>query len=331
MTTMPQRDLRTLPKAHLHLHLEGAMRPGTLQELAETHHVEVPRVRGYGSFAAFAGMYLAACEVLRRPEDLGRLVREVAEDGQAAGATWIEVALYLPRHRARLGPEEAVLEIIRAAAERAAAETGVGVGIMVTADRTVSPDDAVRQAHIAARYVGRGVVAFGLANDEARFPPEPFAPAFAVARAAGLISAPHAGELAGPASVRGALDALGAQRIEHGVRAAEDPALVREISERGVTLDMCPTSNVLLSVVPSLAEHPLPSFLAAGVRVSLNSDDPLFFGAGLVAEYELCRTAFGLSDEVLAGIARASIEGSGAPVPLKRTSLKGIDAWLSQE
>lgn len=305
------------------------MRPRTLHELASTYGITVPQVRGYGSFAAFADMYLAACRVLRSPDDLARLVREVAEDAAEAGATWVEPAVYLARHRVRLGDEAAVLEIVLDAAGRAASETGVGVGIMVTADRTLPPDDAVRQARVAARYAGRGVVSFGLANDESRFPPEPFTEAFAIARSAALISAPHAGELAGPASVRGALDALGAQRIAHGVRAIEDPALVRELAERRVCLDVCPTSNLLLGIVPSLEQHPLPALLAAGVRLSLNSDDPLFFGAGLLAEYELCRSVFELDDAALATIARCSIEASGAPAALKTTGLGKIASWLA--
>jgi adenosine deaminase len=322
------RDVRALPKGHLHLHLEGAMRPTTLAELAAQYGVEVPPIRGYGSFTAFIGMYVAACEVLRRPEDLARLMLEIAQDAAAAGAIWVEPATYLGRHDGRLGPAEAVIEILLDAAHRAEAATGVGVGLLVTADRTQPPADALRQARVAARYAGRGVVSFGLASDEALFPPEPFAEAFAVARRAGLISAPHAGELAGPASVRGALATLDPQRIEHGIRAVEDPALVWELAQRQVCLDVCPTSNALLSVVPSIEQHPLPELLRAGVRCSLNSDDPLFFGADLVAEYELGRSALGLDDAALAGIARASIEASGAPAALKQRGLAGIEAWL---
>jgi adenosine deaminase len=320
------RDLRLLPKSHLHLHLEGAMRASTLAELAARYGIKVPEIRGYGSFTAFLGMYTAACEVLRTPEDMARLVLEVAEDAAAAGAVWVEPATYLGRQS--LGPEEAVIEILVEAARRAQAATGIGVGIMVSADRTRPPADALRQAQIASRYVGRGVVSFGLASNEALFPPEPFADAFTFAHRAGLISAPHAGELAGPASVRGALDGLGAQRIEHGVRAIEEPALVRELAERQVCLDVCPTSNVLLSIVPSMEQHPLPELLRAGVRCSLNSDDPLFFGSGLLAEYELCRSTLGLDDAALAGMARTSLEASGAPTAIKQRGAAGIEAWL---
>src|ERR1700720_2478630 len=140
---------------------------------------------------------------------------------------------------------------------------------MVSANRVHPPAEAMTLARLAARYAGHGVVAFGLADDETRGRPEPFALAFAVARAAGLISAPHAGEHGGPESVRGALDTLGARRIQHGVRAAEDPSLLARLAAEEVCLDVCPTSNVQLRVVPNFAQHPLPRLLAAGVQVSL--------------------------------------------------------------
>jgi adenosine deaminase len=326
--TPPMRDVRALPKGHLHLHLEGAMRPSTLAELAERDGVTVPAVDSFSSFEMFIQLYMAACDVLRTPDDVARLVREVVEDAAAAGATWVEPTTYPPRH-ANLGSEEEVLEIMLDAARAAEAATGVGVGFVVTADRSQGVADAMRQAQVATRYAGRGVVAFGLAADEAHYPPEPFAEPFAVARRAGLISAPHAGELSGPASVRGALDVLHADRLAHGVRAVEEPALVREIANRGVCLDVCPTSNALLRVVPSIDQHPLPELLRAGVRCSLNGDDPLFFGADLAAEYELCRARLGLDDAALAGIARVSLEASGAPESRKAAGLRGIEAWLT--
>lgn len=322
------RDLRALPKAHLHLHLEGAMRLGTLRELGEAHGITIPDARGFGSFSHFLDLYAAACTVLQTPDDLARLMCEVAEDAAAAGAVWIEPSIYLPRHRETFGSDEQTLEILLDAANRSAAETGVAIGIMLAGNRSMPPDDAVEQARLAARYAGRGVVSFGLGNDEANFPPEPFAEAFAIARAAGLIGAPHAGEFAGAASVRGALDTLGPQRIQHGVRAIEDPALVARLADEGICLDVCPISNVALGAVPSVDEHPLPQLLEAGVRVSLNCDDPLFFDNTLLSEYEHARQSFGLDDATLARIAQYSIEASGAPADLKRTSLARIGSWV---
>jgi adenosine deaminase len=323
------RDLRSLPKGHLHLHLEGAMRPSTLAELAETAGIPVPEIRGYGSFTAFSDTYVAACQVLLTPDDFARLVYEVVEDSVLDGAVWVEPSFYAPHHRNRFGADEGIVDMVLDAAADAAAKLGVGVGVMLAADRTVDPTIAVEQARLAARRVDRGVVSFGLANDEAIGPPEPFAEAFAIAKEAGLLSTPHAGELAGPESVWGALDTLAPDRLQHGVRSIEDPELIARLADSEITLDVCPTSNLLLSVYPSLEEHPLPQLLEAGIRCSLNGDDPLLFGPVLLEEYELARTTMGLDDDALATIARASIEGSGAPAALKVSATQAIDEWLA--
>lgn len=323
------RALATLPKAHLHLHLEGGMRPKTLQELADHYGMPVPETRGFGSFVAFADMYLAACQVLRTPDDLRRLIDETADDALADGAVWVEPAFYAPFHVDRLGPVEGIVELVLDAAADAARRTGVGMGIMLNADRTADPVYAVAQARLAARYADRGIVSFGLANNETGFPPAPFAEAYAIAKDAGLLSTPHAGELDGPDSVRDALDLLHADRIQHGIRAIEEPALVERLAAERVCLDVCPSSNLALGVVPSLAEHPLPQLLDAGVPCSLNGDDPLLFGPGLLDEYELVREGMGVGDEQLAAIAKASIESSGAPADVKARGVTGVEAWLA--
>jgi adenosine deaminase len=323
------RDLRSLPKAHLHIHLEGAMRPSTLAELADRAGIPVPEIRGFGSFSVFADMYVAACQVLRSPEDFSRLVYEVVEDSVVDGAVYVEPSFYAPHHRARFGTDAEILAMVTDAAADAARQLHVGVGVMVAADRTVNPQVAVEQARLAARLRDRGVVSFGLANDEALGPPERFAEAFSIAKDAGLLSAPHAGELAGPASVRGALDTLAPDRIQHGVRAVEDPELVARLADSDICLDVCPTSNLLLSIYPSMSAHPLPQLLDAGIRCSLNADDPLLFGPGLLAEYELVRSELGLDDAALAHVARCSIDGSGAPEELKTSARASIDAWLA--
>lgn len=323
------RDLATLPKAHLHIHLEGGMRPSTLAELAATYDLEVPEIRGFGSFTVFSQMYVAACDVLRTPDDICRLVDETVEDAKLAGAVWLEPATFVPHHNERIGPDEEVLEIVLDALAGAAARHGIGAGLILAADRTRDPADAVVQANLAVKHADDGVVAFGLANDEAPFPPEPFAEAYDVIRGTGLLSTPHAGELAGPESVWGALDALGADRVQHGVRSIEDPELVARLADDGVCCDVCPSSNLALAVYPSLAEHPLGALLDAGVPCSLNADDPLLFGPHLLEEYQLCREQLGFDDERMAHIARCSIEHSGAPMALKRTASAGIDRWLA--
>jgi adenosine deaminase len=332
MDSMPDsspRNLRALPKGHLHLHLEGSMRPATLAELADTAGIPVPEIRGYGSFTAFSDTYVAACQVLLTPDDFARLVFEVVEDSALDGAVWVEPSFYAPHHRNRFGEDEAIVDMVLDALHAAGEQLGVGVGLMLAADRTVEPEVAVEQARLAAARADRGIVSFGLANDEAIGPPEPYAEAFAIAKDAGLLSTPHAGELAGPESVWGALNTLQPDRLQHGVRSIEDAELVKRLADSDIVLDVCPTSNLLLSVYPSLAEHPLPELLDAGIKCSLNGDDPLLFGPVLLNEYELARTEMGLDDAALASIARASIEGSGASAGFKASALRSIDDWLA--
>lgn len=173
-----------------------------------------------------------------------------------------------------------------------------------------------------------GVVGITLGGEE-RFPPEPYAGIFEEARAAGLRSVPHAGETHGPASIRGAVEALGADRIGHGIRVLEDPALVELLIERSIALDVCPTSNLRTRSVSSLAEHPLPEMLRAGLTCTLASDDPSMFGSGLTGEYEVCRSVFGFDDEAIAELALAGVAASFAEAATKSELAAGIRAWLS--
>ena len=304
------------------------MRPETLRALCERNGDSVPVVKSsYGTWADFQDLYTAARRALRSPDDLVRLVDEVVEDAAADGVVWIEPAVNLSEHAA-VGDPDTVLDLLAEAGSRAGERNGVGVGWLVSADRTHDVDVAMSQAHAAARFAGRGAVAFGLVNDESAGAPAAFAPAFDVARAAGLLSTPHAGEHGGADSVREALDTLGPTRIGHGVRAVEDPVLVRRLAAEGVCLDVCPTSNVALSVVADMDAHPLSALIAAGVPCSVNADDPLIFDVGVLDEYVTCRHSLGLDDETLAGCARSSITHSAAPHALKAQALGAVDAWL---
>jgi adenosine deaminase len=222
------------------------------------------------------------------------------------------------------------VDVVLEACALAAARQGVGVGLVVAANRDRGPQAARAVAGVAAARSEQGVTGFDLDGDESAHPAAQFAAAFAVAREAGLQSVPHAGELAGPASVADALELLHADRIVHGVRAVEDPALVALLAERGVCLDVCPTSNVMLSVTPSLDRHPLPLLLAAGVACSINADDPPLFDTSILDEYELCRDELGLSDRQLADVARASLRASAAPEALVRSALAAVDAGLAR-
>jgi len=333
------RDLRTLPKAHLHLHFTGSMRHATLLELAERDGFRLPdalvedwpprlSAADEKGWFRFQRLYDVARSVLRTAEDVRRLVSEAAEDDVADGGRWLEIQVDPSGYAARFDGITAFTDLVLDAVREASAATGLGMAVVVAANRTRHPLDARTLARLAAQYAGRGVVGFGLSNDERRGRTADFAPAFAIAERAGLVLTPHAGELLGAQSVRSSLDGLHADRLGHGVRAAEDPALLDRIVEQGVALEVCPASNVALGVYPDLASVPVPQLLAAGARVALGADDPLLFGSRLAAQYDAMRTAHGLDDPTLAELARMSVRASAAPDHLKRQLLTGIDDWL---
>ncbi|WP_132190471.1 MULTISPECIES: adenosine deaminase [Kribbella] len=322
------RDLRLLPKAELHVHLPGAMRQSTMAELAVQEGIDAPDPRVFASFDDFQKCFQASFQLCTaRPENMRRLVREVVADAAADGVVWVQPH-FDPHVFTPLGTPDEVMELVLDEGFAAGLEYGVGFGLTMAAQRHADAEVAEDLARYAARYVGRGVHALGLTGNDTVAPADVFAKAFAIARDAGLTCAPHAGELAGPESVRAAVEELGATRVAHGVRAAEDPLVLEFLASRGVSLDVCLTSNLLLGVVPSIAEHPLPRLLAAGVRCSLGADDPLMFSVGLYDEYELARSALGLSDEGLAEIARTSLATSDAPASLVETGLAGVDEWI---
>jgi len=334
------RDLQALPKSHLHLHFTGAMRHTTLIELAEAHGVHLPEplrlerlphlhATDERGWFRFQRLYDVARSVLREPDDLRRLVHEVAEDELADGSRWLEIQIDPSGYAAQFDGLTATLEVVLDAARSASRTSGVGIGVIVGANRTRHPLDARTLARLAVRYAGDGVVGFGLANDERRGPAEDFARAFRIAREAGLASVPHAGELAGAPSVRSALASLAATRIGHGVRSVEDPAVVAEVVSRGVTLEVCPGSNVGMGVYQEAEQVPLRRLFDAGVPIALGADDPLLFGSRLVDQYRMAREVHDFDDTELAELARMSVRGSVAPDPLKRQLLADIDTWLT--
>ena len=333
-------DLVALPKAHLHLHLTGAMRHSTLIELARTHRVSLPpaltldwppqlsTVDERGWFR-FQRLYDIARSVLRTPDDLYRLVREIAEDEAAEGSRWLEVQADPSGYANQYGGVTAFTELLLDAAAVAAQATGVGIAIVVAANRTRHPMDARMLARLAAQFAGRGVVGFGLSNDERRGPAEEFERAFGIAGRAGLLLVPHSGELLGAASVTATLDRLRPDRIGHGVRAVEDPEVVKRIASAGITLEVCPSSNVALGVAPDAASVPVRTLFEAGVPVALGADDPLLFGRRLVKQYEIARDVHGFTPQELADVARMSVLGSAAPGSVRTRLLAAIDAWLN--
>ncbi|WP_120003132.1 adenosine deaminase [Nesterenkonia muleiensis] len=324
------RDPRTLPKGHLHLHLEAAMRSATLDELAGRMGIELPQTEGFEGFTAFSQMYRGLLAVLQEPVNLRRLIHESVQDAAQQGAVYLELGVSPAFYVEVYGSLQESLDAMLSYSAEASEEHGVEVGFMVTADRQQPVEEATALAKVAAARADRGVVSFGLANEERGNPCAAFQRPFAIAKSAGLQSTPHAGELVGPESVWEAIDVLGADRVLHGVTSASDPKLIDAIVARGVCLDVCPTSNLLLNVVESLAEHPLKMLLDAGVRCSINADDPILFGPDLLEEYELCRSALGLSDAELAACALSSVECTLASEETKSGARRGIEQWLAE-
>lgn len=322
----PSRDLRGLPKAQLHLHLTGAMRPATLVELAGRHGMEVPAplADGGGTWAAFQDRYDASRAALRTPADIARVIAEAAADDAADGCGWLEIQVDPTSYAPVFGGLEPALEAVLAGA----AAAPVPVGVLVASSWQRPPSHAVTLARLAARYAAHGVVGFGLSNDERGVAVADFTPAFRLATDAGLLGAPHSGFYTPAAHVRSCVELLGASRIGHGTTAATDPALVALLADRQVAMEICPTSYPPFGV-HDLASVPVRTFLAAGVPIALSTDDPLLFGVGLAGQYEICRDVLGLTDTELATIAASGIRASAAPEPLKKTLLNEVDAWLS--
>ncbi|MFD0125478.1 adenosine deaminase [Streptomyces virginiae] len=334
------RDLTLLPKAHLHLHFTGSMRPSTLLELADKYGVRLPdaltageppklRATDERGWFRFQRLYDAARSCLREPEDIRRLVREAAEEDVRDGSGWLEIQVDPTSYAPLLGGMIPAVEIILDAVDAASRETGLGMRVLIAANRMKHPLDARTLARLAVRYADRGIVGFGLSNDERRGMARDFDRAFAIAREGGLLAAPHGGELTGPSSVRDCLDDLHASRIGHGVRAAEDPRLLKRLADRQITCEVCPASNVALGVYERPEDVPLRTLFEAGVPMALGADDPLLFGSRLAAQYEIARRHHAFTDAELAELARQSVRGSAAPDDVQAKLLAGIDHWLT--
>lgn len=339
------RDLRTLPKAHLHLHFTGSLAPETLIDLAREQGRRLPESlidavvdrdpvrlpadeRGWFRFQR---MYDAARAVVTSESVMRRLVDEAVAADAAEGSVRLELQVDPTSYAPFVGGLTPALEIVLDAARAASRAHGIEVGIIVAASRMRHPLDARTLARLAARHAGPdGVVGFGLSNDERRGSTAEFGPAFAIARRAGLASVPHGGELLGPGHVDEVLGTLAPDRIGHGVRTAEDPDLLRRVVDAGVALEVCPTSNVSLGVYPTVADVPLRQLVDAGAQIALSADDPLIFGPRLLEQYQLARDVHGFTDSQLAGLAASSIEASTASETSKQTMRSAVEHWLNQ-
>jgi len=337
------RPVGLLPKAHLHLHFTGSMRPATLVALADKHSLRLPEAltrswpprlsaadeRGWFRFQR---LYDTARACVRDEADMRRIVREAAFDDAAEGSRWLEIQVDPTSYAPFVGGITPALEIILDEARSVSGPDGIGVAVIVAANRIRHPLDARILARLAARHAGDGpgqVVGFGLSNDERRGSTTEFAFAFDIARRAGLACVPHGGELLGAAAVGETLAALGPHRLGHGIRSAEDPRVLDEVVRRGITLEVCPGSNVALGVYTTAADVPLRQLMEAGAEIALGADDPLLFGSRLCAQYESARAVHGLTDVELAELARSSVRGSRAPEDACSRMLADIDRWLA--
>lgn len=330
-------DLRTLPKTDLHLHLVGAVRATTVVELArrvgspiqETAERALDAGYAFSDLPAFVEFFLGLFDLLLRPGDLERVTFEALEDAAEAGVRWAELRLTPTSHLSRGADEEALFEGVEAGRRAAEKTYGIESRLVVDFPRTLPVETAEAALAVALRQRSRGVTGFDIAGDERAVAVDPaFAPVFAAARRGGLHLAAHAGEAAGPESVAGALDVYGARRIGHGTRSIEDPRLVERLARDGVVLEVCATSNVALHVVPSIAEHPLPAFLAAGVRCVPSTDDPALFGTDAATEYARLHEQAGIGLPVLARLAADGFAASFVePGPEGDAARERLGSW----
>jgi len=333
--------VRALPKAELHLHLEGSVTPGLARRLARRRGVVLPGVGDledeaadvrqafpFTDFSGFLRLYMAIASCMREAEDFCEIVEALGAGLEAQGVGYAEVTFTPSLHRSRGVPDEAMLEGLRAGRKKVLERHDVLVRWVFDVVR-IFPEQAqptLGFARAMERVDGGAVVGLGLAGPEDR--PHAIAPlreTFARAKAEGLHVLPHAGELAGAERIWEVVRELGAERIGHGVRCLEDPALVEHLRDHGIALEVCPSSNVRLGVVRSFEEHPLPRLMDAGLRVSLGSDDPPLFDTDLVQEYVRAAEAFGWGRERVRELAVASIEHSFMPSERRTRMLAGIE------
>jgi adenine deaminase len=327
--------IRRIPKAELHCHLEGTIQPATLITLARRHDIPLPfsDVEGANKFYEFAslnqflGIFALACGTLRTAADFETITLDLAADSAAQGITYREVFFTQAYHDRRNIPLEEVVKGIAAGRAKGKARFGVEMRFIADIDRTISPEEGLRLTEMI--YTSRdmaGIIGIGLDSQEIGYPAHRHKPAFDRARALGLHRVAHAGEDVGPESVWDALDSLNVERIDHGVRSIDDPALIKRLAETQVPLTVCPLSNIALKVYPAMASHPVKRMMDAGVFVTLNSDDPPMFHSTLLDNYEAVAETFNLGWDAIQALARNSFAGSFMDEPTRAAALARVDA-----
>lgn len=319
------RDLATLPKAHLHVHLESTVRADTLAELADLHGVDVPaRTRRFADFTEFAAHNGLVRDCLRRAEDFSRIAYEFCAEEAAQGTRYAEVTFTAAAHGERLGDPDMPLEAVLSGLAAGQAAHGIDCRVIVDHPRKRSVERFETSLRLAAAHPQ--VVAIGMAGAEDH-PLTPFTAVFRAAREAGIGLVHHAGECCGASSVREAVTVGLADRIGHGFRALEDPEVVSLLRDRAIPLEVCPSSNVALGLVESISSHPLPLLVDAGLTVTLSTDIPSSTGATLTGEYRLLRDELGFDDDTIATLATNAVDASFAPEDTKALLRQDIATW----
>lgn len=321
LTPQVEEFIRRMPKIELHVHLEGAITPRTLLELARKNQVSLPAndedgiadLFRYRDFGEFLTVFMAMAQAIVSGEDFERLAYELGQDLAAQQVYYAEVMISPMQHVKRGLDLREVIAGAMAGFARVERETGLVVRLALDCGRQYGPEAAWPVLEAACASQALGVVGWSIGGNEIGYPPEPFAPIFAAARAAGLGVMAHAGEVVGPPSVWGAIDALGATRLGHGIRSIDDPALLAALRERQVVLDVCPSSNLLTGAVAAWPSHPLSALIAAGVPVTLNSDDPTFFATTLTEEYRRAMLYLGLSLDDLCATLQTAAQAAFLP------------------
>ncbi|MGA9896997.1 MAG: adenosine deaminase [Terriglobales bacterium] len=326
----PSPFILSLPKAELHLHLEGTIDPATLLELRKQHGkkstlAEVECLYQYKDFAGFLMAFKGITEDLQTAADYELITYRLMEKLKAENVLHAEVYVSVGVNLWRKQDFAAVFEGLERGRERGERDFGVTLLWIFDAVRHFGPEKAQSVAELAVRYKGRSVVGFGIGGDEAKAGPELFREVYSYAADNGLRLTAHAGETAGPESVWGALN-IRAERIGHGLTAWHDPELVEELSRRQIPVEICMTSNLRTGVCSTMAEHPVRRYFDQGIMVTLNSDDPAMFGTSLAGEYQLAQDAFGFTDEHLRELARNSFEASFLPAEKKLQFLNLFDS-----
>ncbi|WP_345763303.1 adenosine deaminase [Diaminobutyricibacter sp. McL0608] len=334
---MTAPDLYSLPKAELHLHIEGTLEPDLAFELADRNRITLPFASvddlaaryDFTDLQSFLNLYYATMDVLRTEDDFAELTRRYLQRATAQGVRHAEIFFDPQAHVARGVPFEAIVDGIGAALADASRDRDVSGGLILCFLRD-HPVDGAENVLTAALERVDSLIGVGLDSAEVGYPPSLFTRVFDRARAHGLHAVAHAGE-EGPASyISEALDLLRAERIDHGIRAVEDPALIEFLAQEEIALTVCPLSNVRLRAVPDLAAHPLRTLMEAGVRVTVNSDDPAYFGGYIGDNFVAVADALDLTPLEAMRLAQNSVESAFAPLDRKVALLHEIDGWAER-